>query len=246
MINHASLFTGIGGFDYAAEQVGWNNVFQVENNGWCQNLLTRRFPDTDKYYDINLFDAKKYKGTIDVLSGGFPCQPSSHAGKREGKDDDRYLWDEMLRVIRECQPGFVVGENVAGLLTMDDGKLIDEIFDSLEGENYKWEAFVIPACAVGAPHRRDRIWIVAYSNSKRLEGCKRWSKNGPLEANKFSSFYGEWDRLPKPTIRRGDDGFSQRMDRLKGLGNAIVPDIAIELFRNIDLIIKNNNGGLNT
>jgi len=160
-MNHGSLFSGIGGFDLAAEWVGWTNVFQVDNDKWCQKILQKNFPNTDKYEDIKEFDGTKYRGTVDIISGGFPCQPFSHAGKRKGEADDRFLWFEMLRIIREVQPQWVVGENVAGLLSMDGGKTLETILTSLEDEGYNNEIFVIPACGVGAWHKRERVWIVS-------------------------------------------------------------------------------------
>ena len=117
-MNHASLFSGIGGFDLAAREVGWNNVFQCEIDPFCQSVLKYYFPKTVLYEDIKRTDFTSWKGKIDVLTGGFPCQPFSVAGQRKGADDDRYLWPEMLRVIRETRPLWVIGENVAGITNM--------------------------------------------------------------------------------------------------------------------------------
>lgn len=127
-MNHASLFSGIGGFDLAAREVGWNNVFQCEIDPFCQSVLKYYFPKTVLYEDIKRTDFTSWKGKIDVLTGGFPCQPFSVAGQRKGADDNRYLWPEMLRVIRETRPLWVIGENVAGitncgrLATSPDGR----------------------------------------------------------------------------------------------------------------------------
>ena len=152
-MRHGSLFSGIGGFDFAAEWMGWENVFQVEYDEWCQKILTKNFPNVKKYRDI-----KDFKGyPVDVISGGFPCQPFSHAGKRQGEADNRYLWPEMLRVIREAKPTFVVGENVAGLVSMENGKTLDGIFADLENEGYTVESFIIPAASVGAWHERQNL-----------------------------------------------------------------------------------------
>lgn len=117
-MNHASLFSGIGGFDLAAREVGWNNVFQCEIDPFCQSVLKYYFPKTVLYEDIKRTDFTSWKGKIDVLTGGFPCQPFSVAGQRKGADDNRYLWPEMLRVIRETRPLWVIGENVAGITNM--------------------------------------------------------------------------------------------------------------------------------
>jgi DNA (cytosine-5)-methyltransferase 1 len=169
-MRHGSLFSGIGGFDLAAEWMGWENMFQVEWDSFCQKVLTKNFPNVKRYGDIKEFDGTKYRGLVNIISGGFPCQPFSHAGKRKGKSDDRYLWPEMLRVIREIAPSYIVGENVGGLISMENGKTLDRILSDLGNEGYTTEQFIIPACAVGAWHRRDRIWIIAYSNGTRGAG----------------------------------------------------------------------------
>jgi DNA (cytosine-5)-methyltransferase 1 len=164
-MRHASTFTGIGGFDLAAEMNGWVNVFQVERDPWCNKVLTKNFPNVKRYGDIKQFDGRPYFGTIDVLSGGFPCQPFSHSGKREGTDDDRYLWPEMLRVIREIKPKYVLGENVYGLIDWSDGLVFEQIQIDLENEGYEVQAIILPACGIEAPHRRYRVWFIAYSCS---------------------------------------------------------------------------------
>lgn len=158
-MRHGSLFSGIGGFDLAAQRCGWKNMFQVEIDSFCQRVLTKNFPGVHRHGNIKTFDACPYRGAIDVLSGGFPCQPYSVAGKRLGDKDDRALWHEMLRIVTEIRPRWIVAENVPGLIRME----IDNIISALESEDYACETFVIPACAVNAPHRRDRVWIVAHS-----------------------------------------------------------------------------------
>ena len=276
-MRHGSLFSGIGGFDLAAQWMGWDNIFQVEYDEWCQKILTKNFPNVKKYKDIKEFDGTKYRGSVDIISGGFPCQPFSTAGKRQGEADDRYLWPEMLRVIREVKPTFVVGENVAGLVSMDNGKTLEGILSDLENEEYQTESFIIPACGVGAWHRRDRIWIVAYSNNMRSstghreiqgedgevqqrdndakssnssnvpdtnnQGLQGGQKSGNTcrsgeERNKQPKRYGEsfggeyWQS--EPPVGRVAHGIPNRVDRLKGLGNAIVPQIEFELFKAIE------------
>lgn len=191
-MNHASLFSGIGGFDLAAKEVGWNNVFQCEIDPFCQSVLKYYFPKTVLYEDIKRTDFTSWKGKIDVLTGGFPCQPFSVAGQRKGADDDRYLWPEMLRVIRETRPRWVIGENVAGITNMvqpcsetdvetksdqdeenyketilEQEYIINTICDDIEREVYSVQPIIIPACGVGAPHRRDRVWFIAHSNGSR-------------------------------------------------------------------------------
>lgn len=160
----------------AAEWMGWENVFQVEWDDYCQKVLAKNFPNVKRYGDIKEF--KGEAGSVDILTGGFPCQPFSHAGKRKGESDDRYLWPEYLRIIREIKPSYVVGENVAGLISMEDGKTLEGIFTDLEGEGYTVESFIIPACGVGAWHRRDRIWILAYTSDStdRTNGGEKGEK----------------------------------------------------------------------
>lgn len=170
------LFEGIGGFSLAGRCAGWETPVMVEWNAYCQAVLKKNFPHATIFGDIRQFDGRPYAGQIDIITGGFPCQPYSHAGLRHGNDDDRALWPEMLRVIREVRPRWVVGENVAGLLSMDGGRVFGAILADLENEGYTTETFVIPAVAVGAPHRRDRVWIVAHSEGKRFGKAGRYSE----------------------------------------------------------------------
>lgn len=167
-MKHGSLFAGIGGFDLAAQWVGWENVFQVENDDYCNKVLKKNFPDVQRFKDIKQFDGTKFRGSVDIISGGFPCQPFSVAGKRKGKEDDRYLWPEMLRVTSEAQPGWIVAENVRGLINQGGGLVFEQVLSDMEGIGYETQPFVIPACAVNAPHRRDRVWIVAHSTKSGL------------------------------------------------------------------------------
>jgi len=168
-MRHGSLFSGIGGFDLAAEWMGWENVFHCEWNPFVKNLLHYYWPNADSLDDITKTDFTKYANKIDILTGGFPCQPYSSAGKRLGKEDERHLWPEMLRAIREIGPKYVVGENVFGLLSWNGGVVFDEVHSDLEAEGYEVQAVVIPAAAVNAPHGRDRVWFVA-KNTMR-SGC---------------------------------------------------------------------------
>jgi DNA (cytosine-5)-methyltransferase 1 len=164
-MRHGSLFSGIGGFDLASEWMGWQNVFHCEWNPFGQKVLKYYWPKAITYNDITKTDFTIHRGTIDILTGGFPCQPYSSAGKRLGKEDERHLWPEMLRAIREIQPTWVVGENVRGLTNWNGGLVFDEVQAELEAQGYEVTPFLLPACAVNAPHRRDRIWFIAYSSS---------------------------------------------------------------------------------
>jgi len=183
-MTHLGLFEGIGGFSLAARWMGWETLAWCEWNEFGQKVLRHHFPKAEGFGDITKTDFTKYAKRIDVLTGGFPCQPYSVAGKRKGTDDDRHLWPEMLRAIREIQPRYVVGENVRGLTNWDGGVVFDQVQADLENEGYEVLPFLLPACAVNAPHRRDRIWFVAYSKS-----CGR-GRAKELENNKGQS--GEW------------------------------------------------------
>lgn len=176
-MKHSSLFSGIGGFDLAAEWMGWENVFHCEWMPFPRQVLKYHFPNSISYEDITKTDFTIHRGQLDILTGGFPCQPYSVAGKRLGKEDERHLWPEMLRAIREIEPRFVVGENVRGLVNWNGGMVFDEVQSDLENEGYEVIPFILPACAVGAPHRRDRIWFVAHTNNKRRsDGCGKISE----------------------------------------------------------------------
>ena len=168
-MTHGSLFSGIGGFDLAAEWMGWENKFHCEWNEFGQKVLHYYWPNAELFTDITKSDFTKYANQIDVLTGGFPCQPYSTAGKRLGKEDDRHLWPEMLRAIREIKPSWVVGENVYGLVNWNGGLVFHEVQSDLEAEGYEVFPVLLPAAAVNAPHRRDRIWFIAYSEQQRLQ-----------------------------------------------------------------------------
>ena len=194
-MTHASLFSGIGGAEIAATWMGWENLFHCEINPFGSRALEYWYPNSTSYEDITKTDFTPWRGRIDVLTGGFPCQPFSLAGSQKGADDDRYLWPQMLRAIREIQPAWVVGENVAGILTMvqpgtevevggsaslfgEDYRkrvllqqeyVVETICRDLEREGYEVQPFVIPACAVGAPHRRDRVWFIARRVASNLD-----------------------------------------------------------------------------
>ena len=287
-MRHGSLFSGIGGFDLAAEWMGWENVFHCEWNEFGQKVLKHHFPKADSYSDITKTDFRKYEGTIDIISGGFPCQPFSLAGKRKGTEDERYLWHEMLRAVQEIKPQFVIAENVYGIVNIDEGLVFEQVCLDLETEGYEVQPFVIPACAKDAPHRRDRVWFVAYQNASdtsrkgHKRSSKSWEKNNlngqSSELRETTSKCGEgmartrtssntkrkrglqvnrdgeprldneevqaswWQSFPteSPLCRR-DDGLSERLDgitfpkwrreSIKAYGNAIVPQVAFEIFK---------------
>lgn len=288
-MRHGSLFSGIGGFDLAAEWMGWENVFHCEINKYCQKVLKQNFPESILYENIKETDFTKWNGAIDIISGGFPCQPYSLAGKRKGTEDDRHLWPEMLRVIREVQPRWVIGENVPGLINWNGGMVFKQMQTDLETAGYEiFPPVVLPACSVGADHRRYRVWIIAYApgnghqsgqsgndrpqeTESKSEGNKReriWNDtrgNGkPWNATDTDSqrlsFFREPGGLPQkegqartgaersdgmgtgwrwisgnvePAICRRGHGISNRVDRIKALGNAIVPQVVYQIFKAI-------------
>ena len=172
---HLGLFEGIGGFSLAARWMGWETLAWCEWNEFGQKVLKHHFPKAEGFGDITKTDFTKYANTIDILTGGFPCQPYSVAGKRLGKEDERHLWPEMLRAIREVQPTYVVGENVSGLISWDGGLVFHEVQTDLENEGYEIFPVVLPACAINAPHRRDRVWFIAYSH--KCANMRRPCKN---------------------------------------------------------------------
>ena len=307
-MRHGSLFSGIGGFDLAAEWMGWENVFHCEWMEFPRKVLDYHFPDADSHIDICKTDFTKYANTIDILTGGFPCQPFSLAGKRKGTDDERYLWGEMLRAIQEIKPRFVIAENVFGITNIDGGLVFQQVCLDLEAQGYEVQPFIIPACAKNAPHRRDRCWFIAQNSlfSQCLHGesnqegttirefgdigtrsadgihlSKRDATNsigighgritetqrsnitrgdweleeniGQHGNNVWSKIAGcssnysreQWKEFPSQSpICRRDDGIPRELDgiafpkwraeSIKGYGNAIVPQIAYQLFQIIN------------
>lgn len=293
-MRHIGLFAGIGGFELAARWMGWNTIAWSEWEPFCQKVLSYHFPEAKGYGDIKQADFTQYKGQCDILTGGFPCQPYSVAGKRLGKEDERHLWPEMLRVIREVRPRWIVGENVRGLLSWNGGVVFEEVCTDLESEGYEVQAFIIPAAGVGAPHRRERVWIIANASDCRCGGraCEQcangWSelfpreckggemggeatrcsgewivansksirrrklqntqyKTGAQKSNELSSVkytISTWDGFPNESpLCCGNDGLPSELDgitfpkwrkeSIKAYGNAIVPQVAYQLFQAI-------------
>jgi len=247
VMKFGSLFTGIGGIDLGLEWAGMECAWQVEIDDYCQKVLHKHWPDVPKYRDIREVGGHNLE-PVDIIVGGFPCQPFSNAGKQRGKKDDRYLWPEMLRVIRDIQPTWVLGENVTGIIRM----ALDTVLSNLEGEGYSCQTFVIPACGINARHKRDRVWIVAHSGSiaeRRLSIGTQEEESGAdvsgenvSDSNsarklqpkrsfkKFRGWVGNgswWD--VEPNVGRVADGVPNRLDRLKCLGNAVVPQVVAEI-----------------
>ena len=294
---HLSTFSGIGGLDLAAERAGFCTVGQCEWADYPTMILEKHWPTVPRWRDIRTLTGESFHErtglrTVDVISGGFPCQPFSVAGKRKGAEDDRYLWPELLRVIQEIRPAWFVGENVAGIVNME----LDNVLSDLENIGYAAQAFIVPACAVDAPHRRDRCAIVAYSDgdagrSRRAEpaGQKRapWTANGGgdvahttgkqdrrIQQSGLATDAGtggnvahaDSERREKqhvtqkpikaesacrpdhedngecwpvePGVGRVANGIPRRVDRLRCLGNAVVPAQFYPFFKAIAEIEK--------
>lgn len=262
-MRHASLFSGIGGFDLAAEWAGWENVFHCEWNPFGQRVLKHHFPKSISYNDITKTDFSIHANQIDIITGGFPCQPYSSAGKRLGKSDKRHLFPEMLRAIKEIKPRWVIGENVRGLISWNEGMVFHEVYDDLEREGYEVQSFLIPAASVGAPHQRYRVWFIAYNaansisfrlqHSTKEREIRTEEKNAERERNKFAlssktngnGYKPDWQNFPTVSpICAGNDGLSKKLDRItfskwrkesiQTAGNAIVPQVAYQLFKTIN------------
>ena len=274
---HLDLFSGIGGFALAARWNGYRTVAFCDNEPYAQAVLKKHWPDTPIHKDIREVRGELYAG-VTLLTGGFPCQPFSVAGKQRGKDDDRYLWPEMLRVIREARPAWIIGENVAGIVNM----ALDQVCADLEAEGYEVEPLIIPACGVDAPHKRDRIWILANAKGgqrgglqdtggsqrtqggaelsgitgglfgelctqdvanaasgesgqqakrQRREDIGRRGKDCGGAENEGTEAFDKAVWLPEPDVGRVAHGIPNRVAQLRGLGNAIVPQVAAEIIR---------------
>lgn len=304
-IIHYDLFAGIGGFSLALEEVfneaKINHIF-CEWAEFPAAVLKKHWPNGIFYGDIaDLIaetNSKRHKSSVDeeqnltILTGGFPCQPFSQAGRRKGTADDRYQWPNMFRVIQNVKPDWVVAENVRGLVTWNDGMVLEQVCTDLESESYEVQPFIIPACAVNAPHRRDRIWIIAHCANSRVKGLQKREINPDDPTNTSSerlrgrSLRGrqdrEWqmdeDERQRAEVRgqnqgrsrrdwnqdwrevatatcnaRMDDGLPREVDgvsysfakwrneSIKAYGNAIVPQVAMEIFRAIKETVNENN-----
>jgi len=241
-VRHLDLFSGIGGFALAARWVGWETVGFCEIDPYCQKVLAKNFPGVPIYDDVRELTGGQV-GPIDILTGGFPCQDISVAnvnaegiaGKRSG------LWSEQHRLIDELRPSIAIMENVTALL----GRGLGIVLGNLAEIGYDAEWHCIPASAIGAPHQRDRTWIIAYPDSEGME--RPWTTPNIVQAGPWgwcgkrdfqtlcgAPFEQRANRWPQPVLRRMDDGLSARVDRLKGVGNAIVPQVAEAIFRAIN------------
>lgn len=201
-LNVLDLFSGIGGFSVGLEATGkFKTIGFCEQDKFCQKVLRKHWSDVPIYEDIKKLDARKIKA--DVVVGGFPCQSISIAGKQKGKDDDRFLFPEMLRVIKEVQPRWIIAENVQNLINISDGQILQELHNSLEACGFEVQTFNISASSQGAWHKRSRVWIVAANTSSQLlHGCSSTTRNSPkkfkrMECNQ-SKIRGEvWSKTKR-------------------------------------------------
>ena len=258
-LTHLSLFSGIGGLDLAAEMADFETVGQCEYADYPTKVLEKHWPNVPRWRDIRTLTKESFYErtglhTVDAISGGFPCQPFSLAGKHRGKKDDRYLWPEMQRVISELHPTWVIGENVTGIVSL----ALDQVLSDLENIGYTCQSFAIPAAGVDAPHRRERIAILAHSVSQHVEtpqkhkyeksppggakssgGCKdvphpngcRLPRNQWREYVKQFADSSWW--AAEPSVGRVANGIPNRVDRIRCLGNAVVPHQFYPFFKYI-------------
>lgn len=253
-LTHLSLFTGIGGIDLAAEWAGFETVGQCEFADFPTKVLEKHWPDVPRWRDVRDVSKESFakttgRTTVDLISGGFPCQPHSVIGSRKGADDERHLWPEFCRVIRELKPRFVLGENVQGVLST----VHDTVCADLENEGYEVRTFNLPAYAVKAPHERYWVFIVGIAKSEpglqtdskaNTNGSQRETWSGTLR--KFRNYLpGTYWTAHKPPVPGMDDGFPNGMDRYKQqcmtLGNAVVPQQVYPILKAISEILFDYN-----
>ena len=250
---HIDLFSGIGGFALACRWAGIETIAFCEIEKYAQRVLRKNFPGIRIFEDVRQFPATEFREPF-LLTGGYPCQPFSQAGKRRGAEDDRHLWPSMFGIIRTSRPTWILAENVAGHVTLG----LDEGLADLESEGYAVQPIIVPACAVDAPHRRDRVWVLGNAKSRRngrlcgrnenrelqiseprnasreiAFADSRRKQSGKTNKSKWSSI--DFARLHRwsaePDVRRVAHGIPRRVDRLRGLGNAIVPQVAYEIIK---------------
>ena len=278
-LRYGSLFSGIGGIDLGMDMAGFECAWQVEVDDYCRQILDKHWPEVPKYKDIYEVKGAEIE-PVDILCGGFPCQPVSVAGKRGGVDDERWLWDEFYRLICEIRPRWVVAENVTGLFSANSGRAFAGVLRNLAESGYDAVWDVYPAGGpggVGAPHRRERVFIVAHTdrskqakksgdvrevsvvsqevgedisavvsggggkdvantNTKRLQGMVKESQTGARQIQQvgFCSRTSRWKGWDvEPNVGRVANGVPNRVDRLKTLGNAVVPQVAYKVARMI-------------
>lgn len=256
MLTHLSLFSGIGGLDLAAEWAGIKTVGQCEFADYPTRVLERHWPDVPRWRDARTltggdFYAKTGRRTVDIISGGFPCQPHSVIGKRLAENDERHLWPEYMRVIRELRPKYVIGENVNGILST----IHESVCTDLEEEGYEVRTYSVPACAVGAHHERYRVCILGISKSQPgLQANKKADTTGKKRETWTDNVLQSWNHLPgtywavhSPPVCGMDDGipdwmggYKEYKERMQCYGNAVVPQQFYPIFKTIADIERGN------
>ena len=236
-MNVLDLFSGIGGFSLGLERAGMKTIAFCEIEEFPRKVLRKHWPNVPIFEDVRELHGSDITDPVDLICGGYPCQPFSCAGKRHGHADDRHLWPEMFRLIREIWPNWIIAENVAGHVTLG----LDQVLSDLENENYTWWTVIIPACGVGANQQRNRVWIIANINTERLSqlvGPEEKQAGTRFNWRSLSSYWEKWN--PNNSfICRGIDGIPGRVDRIKALGNAVVPQIPEIIGRAIMEVERN-------
>lgn len=244
---HLDLFSGIGGFSLASESVGFKTIGFSEIDPYASSILKKHWPNVPNFGDIRNVALEKV-GSIDLITAGFPCQPFSVSGERRGDSDERFLWPELVRVLSEIRPSFALFENVPGLLSIDGGRTFNRIMSDVVSVGYDCIWNLVPACAVGANHRRDRLWIVANTIGERWdlldesgEKCKEVDNESTFETKDDQSFLSVAVEGFFPgevgDFKRNDDGLSEGVDRMRCLGNSIVPQVAQIFLKEIRKLI---------
>ena len=230
-LQHLDLFSGIGGFSLGLESAGLaETVAFCDIDNFCQKVLKKHWPEVPIFSDIKELTYEKLKANginnIDIITGGYPCQPFSVAGRKKGEEDPRHVWPEYFRIIKELRPTWVIGENVGGHIKLG----LDTVLENLESEGYSARTFSISAASIGANHKRERVWILANSKSSNRDEYEINKEHGKPEAQKIfgnrsclSGVSSRWE--VEPDVGRVADGLPDTMDRLKSLGNSVVPQI---------------------
>lgn len=238
---HVDLFSGIGGFSLACEWAGVETIAFSEIDPYANRILQRHWPSVKNYGDVRGFPGL----SAWLLTAGVPCQPSSQAGKQRGASDDRWLWPQTLAVVENGSYEWLLFENPTGILSLNDGLEFERICSALEGQGYEVQPLIVPACAVGAFHKRDRIWIVAHTSSRGQQGGIEGLRETFTQRHVAPSMYSgvlrsgrNGNHLPAPRICRGNNDVPNTVDRLRCLGNAIVPAVA---FRLISAMLETEN-----
>lgn len=230
------LFSGIGGFSVGLERAGMQTIAFCEIHPFRRKVLRKHWPESTIHHDITKLDGRKYRGKIDLICGGFPCQPYSIAGRKQGTEDHRDLWPHMRRIIEQAQPTWVIGENVANFTNM----AFTRTKVDLENLGYEVLPFEIPACAVGAPHKRARIWILAYRldipNGAKIHGERCKARSRKMQSRRDTW----WDT--EPGVDRVADGIPNGVDRIEALGDTVLPQIPEILGRAILAFSRDNKG----